>query len=116
MFALVEDRRIEHVREELLLLGEIFLKARDDVTTHHHMNIREGLLDHFAKRHACEQLHLGPDGNPDNVRHLLRHRRHDQLIAEVPIDVDLLIVQTGQHFLRYAGAIAQIAFHRIEDE
>ncbi len=78
--------------------------------------MREGLFDHFAKGQACKQLHLRADGEPDDVRLLLRHRRHDQLIAEVPIDVHLLIVQTGQHFFGYAGAIAQIAFHRIEDE
>src|SRR6266850_108501 len=35
---------------------------------------------------------------------------------EKPIDVHLLIVQTGEHFFRNARTIAQVTFHRIEHE
>ena len=116
MLPFIEDRRVEDLCEKSLLIRQLFLQPRDDIAAHHHMDMRERLLDHLAKRESREQLHLRPDREPDDIRLLFRHRRHDQLIADIPIDVHLFIVQTGEDFLGYAGPIAQIAFHRIEHE
>ena len=46
---------------------------------------------------------------------LLTAGRHE-LIADIAIDVHLLVVETGQQFFRDAGPVAQVAFHRIEHE
>ena len=116
MFPFIEDGRVEDLLKKPFLVRELFLQPRDDIAAHHHMDVRESLLDHFAERQAGEQLHLGPDRDPDHVRLLFRHSRHDQLVADIPIDVHLFIVQTGKDLFRDAGPIAQVAFHRIEHD
>ena len=68
MLALVEDGRVEHLGEEPLVLGSSSCKPRDDVTADHHMDVREGLLDHLAEGQARQQLHLRADGDADHVR------------------------------------------------
>src|SRR3989442_7227421 len=103
MLPFIEDRRVENFSEKSFLTWQLFLQPGDDIAAHHHMDMWERLLDHLAKRESRKQLHLRPDREPDNVRLLFRHRRHDQLIADIPIDVHLLIVQTGELFLGYAG-------------
>ena len=116
MLPLIQNGRVKDLGEESLVMHQFFLQPSDDIAAHHDMDLRERLLDHLAKCQARQQLHLRADGNPDHIRLLFRHLRHDQLIAEIPIDVHLLILQTGKYFFRDAGTIAEIAFHRIEDE
>ena len=80
------------------------------------MDIRERLLDHFAKGKPGDQLHLRPDGDTDHFGAFFADHRQHQLPAHVPIHVHLLIVQARQDFTRYAGPIAQMTLHGVIHE
>ena len=116
MFAFIEDRRVEDVREEPFLMRQLFLQPRDHVAADHDVHVRERLLDHLAERQARDQLHLRADRDADDVRPFLGDRRQHELIADIAVDVHLLVVETGQEFLGDAGPVAEVAFHRIEHE
>jgi hypothetical protein len=73
-------------------------------------------LDHLAEGEAGQQLHLRADGDADHRRLFFAHRRQHELIADIAVDVHLLVVEAGKDFLRDARPIAQVAFHRIEDQ
>ena len=116
MLSLVHDRRIEDIRKQALVRWELFLQAGNNVAADRNMDLREGLLDHPTKCKPGEELHLGPDRDPDHIRPLALDRREHQLPAHIAVDIDLLVVQTGKDFLRDAGAVSQIALHGIEHD
>jgi len=51
----------------------------------------------------------------DNVRHLPADCRQHELAADIPVDIDLLIVEAGEHLFGNPRPVTEIAFHRVKD-
>ena len=94
----VQNRRVEDAPEKHVVLGQFLLQPRDDVPTDGHVNAWKRLLDHLAERQPGQELHLGPDRDPHYIRRVLADGRQDQLPANVPVHIDLVIVQASKHF------------------
>ena len=112
----VQNRGVEHGGEEPRVPGELLLEPRDDIPADRDVNVRERLLDHLAEGEAGEELHLRADRHADHVRRLTAHRRQHQLTTHVPVDVDLLVVQTCEDLLGHARPVSKVALHRVKDE
>ena len=116
MFPLVHDRGVKDLGEQSRMIGELFLKSGDDIATDRDVNMGERLLDHLAEGQTSHELHLGANRHAHDVRGLFVDGRKNQLPTHVPIDVDLIVLETCQNFTRHPGAIPQVALHRVEHQ
>ena len=49
MLTFIENRRVEYLRKESFVMGQVLLKACDDVAAHHDMGVRERFLNQLGK-------------------------------------------------------------------
>ncbi len=105
------DHRAVEVLEQRRL-GQHIAQARHRIAADRHMDMRKVLLDEGAEGHRREHLLLEDDGNPDHIRLLRLDHRLDQLIEDIPVDIDLFVVHRVDDFGGDVDLVREIRFHR----
>ena len=93
------------------MLWKHVAEPRHGVAADGDVNIGELFFDERTERHRGEELLLEHDRDPDHIRPFRFNRRTEDMVKDVPIDVDLGVLYRVQHLGRHEDLVRQVGFH-----